>query len=596
MKLKTCWINKTALRKDILRYAPIWALYTICLLLVLFGLSDYSRESMARDVVDFLKPMAWINLIYGGVCGVFLFMDLFNNRLCNALHAFPMRREGWLTTHILSGFLFSFVPNLLAAGIGALMLWQYAYLAPIWLAVTTMQFLFFFGTAVLAATCAGNLLGTAAVYGITHFVTVFVYGVAQLLYQPLLFGVRVNGDAFLRFFPLNEMDGFDYAKLEFFYNELDRQAEYQGLEGDAWLYVGICAAVGVLALLLACLVYRRRNLETAGDFISLKPLAPLFLLVCTVGAGAFLYAFSDLVGNKTYLFLVLGLVIGYFAGKMFLNRTLKVFGKKSLLGLAVLVAVFGSSLLITWLDPLGIVSYVPKTEHIEAAYIHGADKSYYMINSTMLSYTGSVDEGGYRITDAEEIAQLQDFHRQLIRYRPSEGDGVLCDVRIHYRLKNGRTVTRYYEVARNSAMGQRALKYFSNMEYIFEVNDTELLYDAFDAVTVDIYESKYNINFKLTDQQEIGGLLDAIAKDCEAGKMAQNWAFHDETGKTKDYNAEFSMSIPGVHKLGWDTNHFYLQIYADSTNTIAYLDEMCQRHWEQEEPAATQPTLDPLPE
>lgn len=597
MKLKTSWFNKTAFKKDILRYSPIWALHTIFLLLVLFGMADYSRDSLARNIVDFLKPMALINLIYGGVCGVFLFMDLFNNRLCNALHAFPMRREGWLTTHILSGVLFSLVPNLLASGIGALMLWEYAYLAPVWLAISTMQFLFFFGTAVLAATCAGNLLGTAAIYGITHFITMFVYAVAQLLYQPLLHGVRLNGDVFLRFFPLNEMDGFDYVKLEYYHDELDRQVEFRGFEGEAWLYVGICAGVGLLCLFLACLVYRRRNLEAAGDFISLKPLAPLFLLVCTTGAGAFLFAFSDLVGNKTYLFLVIGMVIGYFAGKMFLNRTLKVFGKKSLLGLAVLVAVFGGSLLVTWLDPMGITTYVPKAENVETAYIHGADKSYYFVmEQSLFSYYGAVDDGGYEITDSHELANLQDFHRQLTRYRPSEGDGVLCDVRIHYKLKNGRTVTRYYEVGRYSAMGQRALEYFSDMRYIFEVNDTELLYDAFDAVVVDIYESKYNINFKLTDQQEIAGLLDAIAKDCEAGKMAQNWAFHDETGKTRDYNLEFSMSVPGVHKLGWDTNHFYLQIYADSTNTIAYMNAMRQLHWEQEEPPVTEPILDPLPE
>ena len=144
MKSRTSFFNKTALRKDILRYSPIWALYTIFLLLALFGMADYSRETIARDVVDFLKAMAWINLFYGGICGVFLFMDLFNGRLCNALHAFPIRREGWLTTHIVAGVLFSLVPNLLVTGISALILWEYAYMALIWLAISTLQYLFFF--------------------------------------------------------------------------------------------------------------------------------------------------------------------------------------------------------------------------------------------------------------------------------------------------------------------------------------------------------------------------------------------------------------------------------------------------------------------
>lgn len=580
MKLKTSWFNKTVFRKDILRYSPIWAVYTIFLLLVIFGLSDSSRLYMARNVGDYLKAMAWINLFYGGICGVFLFMDLFNGRLCNALHAFPMRREGWLTTHIFSGFLFSFVPNLLVSVISALMLLDYAYVAPIWLVGATLQFVFFFGTAVLAAMCAGNLLGTVAIYGITHFITVLVYAVIQLLYQPLLFGVRLNDDGYARFFPLSKMTVFEYAELTYSYESSiglgDAEAVlcFNGLEGEAWIYVGLCAVVGVLCLLLAGLVYRRRHLETAGDFISLKPLAPIFLLICTVGGGAFLYAFSDLVGDPTYLFLILGMAIGYFAAKMFLERTVKVFGKKSLLGLGVLVAVLGSSLLLTWLDPVGITTYVPKLSSIESACVTGADRGYSY--DSLFDYNVSYREDGYKITDAEGITQLQDFHRELISYRPSDDDGVWCDVRIQYKLKSGKVVSRYYEVGRNTDLGKQAGKYFSEMGYVFNVKDEKRLYDAFSSVNVNIYEDGMNIDVKLTSRHDIADLLDAIAKDCQAGKMAQNWAFHQENGIRREYSVEFTVADSDQRqKLGWNNNYFYLQIYADSTNTVEFLKDKC---------------------
>jgi len=555
-----------------LRYSPIWALYTILLLLILFGEAEYDRANIAKDMVYFMRDMTWINLFYGGICGVFLFMDLFNGRLCNALHAFPMRRESWLATHLLSGFLFSFVPNLLVAGIGALLLWEYAYMAFIWLAISTLQFLFFFGTAALAATCAGNLLGSAALFGITHFVTVFVYAVTELFYQPLLYGLQMNSKAFYRFFPIYQMVNFDYADLEVYYDSVEPRANFYGLEGAAWRYVGICAAVGVLCMFLACLVYCRRNLESAGDFISLRPLAPVFIFICTIGAGAFLYMFSELVsGNKSYLFLILGIVIGYFAGKMLLNRTLKVFGKKSILALLVLAAVFGSSLYITWLDPLGVVRYVPKAENVEAAYLWGADKSgYYMPE---YSFLGSIDveKNGYKITGEEKLTDLQDFHRQLTQYRPSEDDGTLCDVQICYVLRSGRTVNRYYEVGRDTALGQKAGEYFSDMRYIFEVNDTAVLYDAFESVSVDIYEDENSTSYKLIQQQDITDLLDAIAKDCEAGTMAQNWAYHKETGKARDCYVEFSVKDEVFAQGGWDVSRFYLHIYEDGVNTISYL-------------------------
>lgn len=571
MKTRTSFFNKTALRKDILRYSPLWAMYTLILLLALFGMADFSRATIARDVVDILKAMAWINLFYGGLCGVFLCMDLFNSRLCNALHAFPMRREGWLATHILAGLLFSLVPNLLVTGISALMLWEYAYMALIWLAISTFQYLFFFGTAVLAATCAGNLLGAIAIYGITHLVTLFVGVVAQLLYQPLLYGVRLDMDKFYHFFPLQKMSGFDYAKLEVLHQNVKPQIQYNGLEGEAWLYVGICAAVGVLALLLAGVVYHRRNLESAGDFISLKPLAPLFLLVATVGAGAFLYMFSDLVGNKTYLFLVLGMVIGYFAGRMLLERTLKVFGKKSLLILGGLLLVVGGTLGLTWLDPLGVTTYVPKTESIEAAYIAGADRGLYMTDSIFSSYLDIEEDSGFQITDAKELEEFQTFHRQLTNYRPAESDGVLCDVRLQYKLKNGRTVTRYYEVGRYTPLGQKAGEYFNDMRYIFGVNDTKTLYNSFESAVINIYDDGEYVDFKLTEQQDITELLNAIAADCEAGTMAQNWAFHRDPDKGVDYYVEFHVKDEAFDAGDWNRKWFHLQVYEDSYNTVSYL-------------------------
>jgi len=405
-----------------------------------------------------------------------------------------------------------------------------------------------------------------------------------------------------RFPPIEEDEkplhllAIDYAETEMLYEYVKPKFQFNGLEGEAWLYVGLCAAVGVLCLVLAGLVYRRRNLENAGDFISLRPLAPLFMLVCTVGAGAFLYMFSDLVGNQTYLFLVLGMAIGYFAGKMLLNRTLKVFGKKSLLSFAALVAVFAGSFLVTYLDPLGVTTYIPKSENIKTAYIYGADKGYYYLSDSFISYVGNSEEGGFEITEAEDLVDLQDFHRQLTRYRPAEDDGVLCDVRIHYKLKSGRTVTRYYEVGRETPLGQRAGKYFNDMRYIFEVKDTQILYDAFEAVAINIYENGSNVDFKLTDSQEIAGLLNAIAQDCEEGTMAQNWAYHDETGKARDYNVEFYVKDSVFQQGSWATDRFHLRIWDDSTNTVEYLKTMCQLHGEEEEPPATKPILDPLPE
>lgn len=579
MKSKTSFWNLTALKKDITRYAPVWGGYTILLLLILFALADTTAANMARDTLVILRGMPVLNLLYAGVCGAFLFMDLFNGRLCNALHAFPLRRESLLVTHIISGVLFSLIPNLLVSLLGCIILWDYAYVAFIWLAASTLQYLFFFGTAVLCATCAGNLIGMVALYGIFHFITVLVYAVAELLYQPLLYGIQFNADSFFFFFPVSQLSSFEYADYDV-YHAVPDVFIFRGLVPKDWLYLGICAGVGVVCFVLAWLVYRRRQLESAGDLISLRQLSPLFLIICTVGAGTILYLFSEAFDGKSYIFLAVGMVIGYFAGKMLLSRTVKVFSKKSFIGLGVLAVVFAGSMWLTWLDPLGVTRYVPDIDKVKSATVVGADKGYYYAESYARSYSEPDNFSGYAITEQEELVHLQDFHRQLIQYRPGGSDGTLCDVKIYYTLTNGRTVARYYEVGCDSSLGIRAGKYFSDMHYVFGINDTAILYDIFEKAVLEVYTSELNVQVTLTDEQEIAGLLDAIAADCEAGVMAQNWAYHEDYSNG-DYYVDFLADDTYILHTNWPAGRFNLRVWPDCTNTLAYLQKMIALHPEQ---------------
>ncbi len=585
MKSRTSFFNKTALKKDLTRYAPIWGSYTIFLLLVLFGMTPEHDAYMLDNILSSLNGMVVVNLIYAGICAAFLFMDLFNGRLCNALHAFPLRRESWLVTHIISGVLFSLVPNLLVTLVGSIMLWEYAYAVLLWLAVSTLQFLFFYGTAILCAVCAGNLIGMAANYGIFHFITLLVYGVVELLYQPLLPSVHISNTHFLHFFPLYKLCDFQYVLYEITQPAYDPLVEYQGLNAEAWLYLGLCTVAGIVSMILAWRVYRKRQLESAGDLISLKQLRPLFLLICTIGAGVLLYLFSEVFGDKSYVFLFIGMAIGYVAANMLLSRTLRVVNKRSLIRFGVLVIALAGSMCLTWLDPAGITRYVPSLDSISSASVIGADQSYYYLaEHSSLNYIGRPDRTYYQITDSAELADLQDFHRQLITYRPSENDGTLCDVIVKYELKSGRTVIRYYEVGRSNPLGERAGKYFNDMRYIFKVNDTAALYDAFQSVSINFYNNGNNSSLKLTSPEDITGLLDAIAADCKAGTMAQNWAYHEDPSKdglkgSFECYMEFTVKDWGHYQEALNASRFHLQVYSDSENTFKYITQMLLKYY-----------------
>ncbi len=573
MKSRTSFFNPTAFKKTITRFAPVWVLYTVFLLMVLFGIRDERPVFMARDVVDLMEATCWGNLIYAAIVALYLFGDLYNSRLCNALHAFPTRREGWLLTNLAAGVLFSLVPNLVMTCLTSMLLWEYAGYVWIWLAVAMLQYLFFFGTAVLSALCAGNRLGMAANYGIFHFIVVLLLVLTKLIYEPLLYGVEIGEESFFRFLPLFQMTELGYVKTG--YPDTGIDLIYLGLVPKGWIHLAICAAVGIVCMVLATLVYRRRQLERAGDFITVKPLAPVFLVIYTVAVGAVFYAFSEMIGTPSYLLMALGLAIGFFTGRMLLSRTLRVFSKRSVAAFLLLLVAVAGSLVLTKLDPLGITRYVPEADQVESAAIYGTDK--------ISVYRDNYGYERFEITDREELLQLQDLHRELIKAGPVATDEYSCKVMVQYRLKDGTVIKRTYWVDTRSSEGQGVKRWLSDARYIFQLNDPQMLYDLFERFYVNWSADKYGEYMDGTtetdssNKEQLKGLLDAILADCAAGNMAQEWAFHLKSAyneySVETYQVELLADEAAYDNGFYDTYRFrYVAIWRDSVHTNAYLD------------------------
>ena len=93
MKLRTSFFNETVFRKDISRFAPAWGIYLIGGLLIMLTLLTNDRfDYAAQSLSTTMGPFGIINFIYALIVAQLLFGDLFNSRLCNALHALPLRR------------------------------------------------------------------------------------------------------------------------------------------------------------------------------------------------------------------------------------------------------------------------------------------------------------------------------------------------------------------------------------------------------------------------------------------------------------------------------------------------------------------------
>lgn len=505
MKSRTSFFNPTILRKDITRFAPAWVLYFIGGLLVAVNViaSPYNGGSTASNLFQLLPASAFISLVFGLLNAQLLFGDLLSKKMCNALHAMPIRRETWFATHFIAGILFLLVPNALLVTFVGCFMGQYWYLAPLWLLATTAQYLFFFSVGVFCATCTGQRFAGVALYGLVNFLSLLVMWFVNAFYIPMLKGIVLSERLFCCFAPAVWLIGFegDYARFASFFSNTDHRVHYEfkGF-GDSWWYLIAVAAAAVVFAVVALLLYRRRKLERAGDFIAFRWLEPVFSVLLTLCAGAFL---QGIFGTG---FQYVGFVIGFFVSQMLLQRRVNVFKKKTFITLGVFVGVMVLSLVLTALDPLGITRWTPKPQQVKSVVLTDDynfdplyDEPYYLIS----------------LEDADAIEDVIDIHEMLIEAgfnnnTPSWVSGVFSTsqpVTLVYTLHDGRTVSRSYYYAGEGGIGVALKKFYTRPEFIMGYANWEHFIQNVSQVTVD--------NHAVYGEQA-KDLLRALKADCDA--------------------------------------------------------------------------------
>ena len=553
MKLRTSFFNPTVFKKDLTRFAPTWALYTVGLFMMLAVCMDAtSNYRQVENLAATLGFMAVLNMGYAFLNAQLLFGDLFSAKHCNALHAMPLRRECWFVTHTVSGFLFSFVPNLAMSLVAALMLGGGWVAAALWLLAATLQYLFFFGLAALSALCVGNRFAMVLVYGIISFLSLIIYWFYYSIYEPLLYGVFCNYEIFTLLCPVWQLSETGYKLVQITADKRVLTVRDFAL-GEGWGYLGICAAIGVGLLVLALLLYRRRKLESAGDFMAVRPLEPVFLGLYTLSMATFFQMFADLFEQSEYIFLGLGMIIGFFTGLMLIRRTIRVFRLKTILACVLVGVVFAGSMVLTKMDVLGVSRYVPKAEQVEAVYISGYRHEVEYI---------FLDTPGF--DEPAQIEQAVQLHQAVLDQKDEPLGTPYSGICITYKMKNGTVKQRYYpRVATKSKAGELAEPFFSDTGFILGGTLEELLPKLGYVHYYDNESGRYGE----LPRHIARDLMQAIVADCDAGRMIQQGG----------YRAADSVAIGSVdfQWLGDDGTWRYrdLTVYSDCCNTIACLEE-----------------------
>ena len=601
MKSRISSCKAAAFRKDFSRFWPVWAGYLLCLeiIQILQSNEDFSYW-YASNMGQSISLMGVVNLFYGCIVAMTLFGDLFNSRMCSGLHALPLKREHWYAAHIWAGLLFSLIPTALITlfSEGVIYLhcemtdaWQIPLL---WFAATNLQFLFFFGLAVFCAMCVGGRFAMAVVYGLVNFFSILVYLLVDQLYTPLLKGVTTMSGPFEMLCPVWQiLNGrcIDLERLETGRTYLDEFGMVQRevvnqfhIVPDGLIYIGILAIIGVALLLFARGIYKKRHLECAGDFLAVRWLEPVFQVVFTVlCAAAFQGMFATFFGVQmdiVYMLPAIGLVVGWFAGRMLLERTTKIFRLKNIAGFALLTAVMAGSLYVTYLDPLGIETWIPKVGEVKSATVRMNHRS---------GYTTEVPAEIADITRLHELALGQEVfvHPDYddLFYNPTNSDSNAVKIILQYTDQKGWLTQRNYYILAQGEGAELLKKYTSRLDVLF---DNENIREAADLRrelrdTQRVILDSIQIPDAFITEDFCNSLADAIAADCEAGNLVQSGAFHKEPMPQLEYQDEQRYYL--MLDIQMEDRWAYFYIYADCEHILELLEssgvmEAAQQEWE----------------
>jgi len=599
MKSRTSCFNGPVFRKNLTRFAPLWGGYTICLLLgtVLLVANDLDFW-FAANLGSMCSGMGVINLGYALLTAQILFGDLYNTRMCYALHAMPLRRECWFTTHVVSGLVFSLVPTAVMSGVCMVLLVLFSSMVNGWqiplyfLLAANLEYLFFFGLAVLCAVCAGNRVGMAVLYAIVNFFSYLVYFLMDTLVRPMYYGAVTQPEPYQSLCPVANL--METPLMQCFRNktEIPEETYSTFTLTDGWGYVAIVAAVGVVFLLIARAVYRRRQLEVAGDLLAVKKLNPVFMVVFSVTMGT-VFHFVRYIFLGTYnglsILLPAGVAVGWFAGRMLLERQTRVFRSlKNWLGLIVLMAVLGGCLFGLSLDPFGVEDWVPEAGDVRSATIINGYRGVVetedpdeiadiiAIHEFILEekLTGAEAEAFYveARQKAVETPEVQSKTISTSDMTEKIGYPKYVEIQIRYTLRSGRVVDRDYTMWVENDMGELAKGYFSRVDAVFYHNNKiktaqDLL--ALAGAPNYFYIDNVKVPEEFMTEEVLEGLFQAVIADCEAGNMTQHRAYHQGfVVDREDWLVQyFRVDIEVAHQ------GLYFDLYADSEHCMQWLEE-----------------------
>ena len=522
---------------------------------------NWTVEKYIGRAAETMQEILVLHLVFMFILGIYFGVIslgyMMKRRSAHFYHALPQRRETLYTTSIVSALLCAVVGGLINLCIALVEMGVYSVLVPEILGVffpLLVKNIVFFLAAYAITVFAGSFSGNGVVQ-VLMTVVIMAYPIATYegmillhnLHTTYFYSGYYGSDKIMQWLSPIAYAGYNYW-------------------GEFKILPTLLALLVIAVLLLGGMaIYRGRAIENSERPIVFKTLGTVlkFMLMFTVTmyAGLFFYAI-----NESIPYMIFGFVCGAVLSFMLFNTILAKSPKamfKGIRGLAVFAVAFALYYTVFGLDVFGMDDYVPSAENLSRAEI------------TVLS-TGDYEDDHF--DDPEMLAALSTMLQNQNKadsdgvYTPYCGVADFCVTAIMY-TKLGIPVARQYTVSKFTYGAQEFLRLYADDARMQAQMDKA--FDAFERVIEGGYTVELRVNNVYTEGQY------DFAKLFKLYKAEYGTANYERLSKPVVATVEIhNILIPETGASYYALAHFadipyelqYLPVYADMTETIAYLD------------------------
>lgn len=619
MKSKTSCFNAVIFKKNISHYWPVWVLF-LCYLFVVLPVNiwadatnAYYFENMPAAVRNHQIIGSAVRLaitpapifLFAAVMALAVFSYLYTAKNANAIHALPVNRLELFITNYLSGLLFLLVPEILAfvAAVMVSLANQITYIEYLfwWLLCVSGVSFFAYSFAVFVAMFTGLAFAMPFYFVIANYLYVgcmyLVFVVKNLLCYGLMDSEWNPGKSCI-LSPLYYLSNNLRARVIY-----DDNGTAVGISVYGWKLAAGYAAAALVFTIAAYLLYKRRQIENAGDFVSIAAVKPVFRWGVALCGGTALTLFvmgiiqeaRGMVNTFPYVLICMVFFCGFcfWLAEMLLQKNFRVFKKKKLVEWAAVLAVSICFVLLFKLDVFGIEKRVPELSEVKTAFVN-------------MDYPIELTE--------EELPELLALHREIIQnkkeYQENEEakDGKYYYTTLRYYLKDGEVlerryalpVTEVYLADENSPTAKfiawekqperlkqqmLGLAYESNEYYAGYIDlfseegenityyfDREELEQLVAAIKKDVEEGNFNAYQLFSEQQEKEFYANGIGLSYYNPQNSYSiWDYYNDYGKYQGWNNQISGN--GLFVTATDNSN-YISFGADCVNVIGTLEDL----------------------